>query len=313
MRVLVLGGTGTIGAAVVDALIRAGHAVVALARSEAAALRLAAAGAKVLAGDIRRPAEWLDDPPPVDGAIHAASDYADDMGPVDTRLLDALLPALARTARPGGPPPRLVYTGGCWLYGATGDRVASETTAFDPLPAFAWMVPNLARVLAAEGIDGRVVHPAMVYTGAGGVLAGMVRDARMRGEVRIAGDTAVRWPLVHADDLARLYVLVLERGRRGGTYHGVAVDGLPVGALARAVAARHGGPACRVVAVDADAIAAARGEWARGYALDQRMGAAATRRALGWRPLHTDPLADIAAAPAEPAPEPSPGRGRSTR
>jgi aminoglycoside N3'-acetyltransferase len=34
-------------------------------------------------------------------------------------------------------------------------------------------------------------------------------------------------------------------------------------------------------------------EWARGYAIDQRMSGAKARRELGWSPRHTDPIADI--------------------
>jgi nucleoside-diphosphate-sugar epimerase len=54
MRVLVLGGTGSIGAAVVEALVRRGHDVAALARSGASARRLAAMGAEAVPGDIAR-------------------------------------------------------------------------------------------------------------------------------------------------------------------------------------------------------------------------------------------------------------------
>ena len=67
------------------------------------------------------------------------------MGAIDARLLDALLPALAAQPKK----PRFIYTGGCWLFGATGDEVATEETPLRPLPAFAWMVPHLRRILAA--------------------------------------------------------------------------------------------------------------------------------------------------------------------
>lgn len=122
-RILVLGGTGSIGAAVVAELVRRGDQVTGLARSEASAQRLSAMGARSIAGDIAAPARWVERLPPVDAVVHAAADFASDMGAVETRLLDALLPAL------GGmqPKPRFVYTGGCWLYGGTGDRVADAS------------------------------------------------------------------------------------------------------------------------------------------------------------------------------------------
>ena len=115
-----------------------------------------ARGAKILRGDINEPATWAASIPQLDAVIHAASDFSDGMAATDARLLDALLPALA--AMPSRP--RLVYTGGCWLFGATGDRIATETTPFDPLPAFAWSVPMIERVLQAPEIDAQIIHPA---------------------------------------------------------------------------------------------------------------------------------------------------------
>src|SRR5688572_8326919 len=154
-----------------------------------------------------------------------ACDFSTAMGAIDRRLLDALLPALA--AQPNRP--RFIYTGGCWLFGATGDTVATEATPFDPLPAFAWMVPNLRRVLEATEVDGIVIHPAMVYAGAGGVFRRFARDALERDAVRVVASERVRWPLVHAEDLADLYALALECAPPRSSYIGAAIDGLANG------------------------------------------------------------------------------------
>lgn len=292
MHILVLGGTGQIGRAVVRELLLHGHAVVALARSQESARSLRKAGAAVLDGDIRAAGRWAPDLPTVDAVIHAAADFGADMGAVERRLLDHLLPAL----RTGPTRPRFVYTGGCWLYGETGAAAATEQTPFAPLPAFAWMVGNLQRVLSAPEVEAVVIHPAMVYRPAGGVLAAMIEGARRDDEIPVVGGQSVHWPLVHAEDLARLYRLAVEKGRPGETYNGATIEGMAVGTLARAIARRHGTPACRLRIVDADDIARKKGEWARGYALDQHMSGAKARSELGWQPVHRDPLADIAAA-----------------
>jgi nucleoside-diphosphate-sugar epimerase len=298
LRVFVLGGTGTIGAPMVRALIGRGHNVWALARSDAAAARLGACGATTVAGDIARPEQWVALMPRIDAIIHAACDHNCEMGAIDAHLLDVLLASLAtRSAKP-----RFITTGGCWLFGATGDAIAMEETPLRPLPGFAWMVPQLRRILAAPEVDGIVIHPAMVYTAAGGVFSRFAREARERDAIRVVESEDVRWPLVHSEDLAELYAAALELAPSRSSYIGAAIEGLSVGRIARAFAnhfaLRHREPQI----LSADAIAAELGEWARGYALDQRLSGEKARRELGWRPRHLDPEAEIARNIALPEP-----------
>ena len=281
-----------IGSAVVRKLIARGHVVLGLARSEASAAKLAGFGATPLRGDIASPEAWTGRLPQLDAVVHAACDVDSDMGVIDRRLLDYLLPALGAQANK----PRFITTGGCWLFGATGDAIATEETALDPLPAFAWMVPHLERVLAAPEVDGIVIHPAMVYTADGGVFARFARDAIERDAVRVVGGEDVRWPLVHADDLATLYALALERAPARSIWIGAANDGVMVGAIARAFARRFAARDQTPQIISADAAAAEWGEWARGYARDQRLSGDKARRALGWRPMHLDPAGEIASS-----------------
>jgi nucleoside-diphosphate-sugar epimerase len=290
MRILVLGGTGSIGSAVIRELVATGHTVVGLARSKRSAAILEGFGVSPLMGDIRQPDGWVKTVPVVDAVIHAATDFSSDMDVVDHALLDGLLPVLDAMPRR----PRFIYTGGCWLYGETGRRVATEATPFDPLPASAWSVPAIERVLRAPEINALIVHPAMVYTKDGGVLASFVDKARTGRAIRIVGSEEIRWPLVHADDLATLYRLMVERGVPGVSYNGATVDGLPVGSIVRAITRRFGSSSPEVRIVSANAIAAEKGEWARGYALDQRMSGEKARRELGWQPVHADPLGELA-------------------
>jgi nucleoside-diphosphate-sugar epimerase len=186
---------------------------------------------------------------------------------------------------------RVLVLGGT---GPTGETVATEETPFNPLPAFAWMAPNLRRVLSAPEVEGIVIHPAMVYTSEEGVFQRFVRDARERDAIRVVGSQAVRWPLVHSEDLANLYALALERAPAGSSYIGAAVEGLAVGAAVRAIAKRFRARPAEPEIVGADSVAAEPGEWARGYALDRRLSGAKARRELGWQPRHLDPESEIA-------------------
>jgi nucleoside-diphosphate-sugar epimerase len=284
LRILVLGGTGSIGSAVVRELASRGHVVHGLARSETSGTKLAGLGATPLPGDIASPAAWTGRLPQLDAVVHAACDFDSEMGAIDRRLLDYLLPSLGAQANR----PRFITTGGCWLFGATGEAIATEETTLDPLQAFAWMVPQLARVLAAPEVDGIVIHPAMVYAADGGVFDRFAREAATRSAVRVVGSETVRWPLVHSDDLATLYALALERAPARSTWIGAANDGVTVGRIARAFARRFRTRDQDPHIISAEAAAAEWGEWARGYARDQRLSGEKARRELGWRPRHVD-------------------------
>ena len=282
MRIFLLGATGSIGSAVLRELVDRGHDVLALARSETSAEKVKRHRAGVIAGDIERPEIWLPALPAVDAVVHMACDFSPSMEAIDRHLLDVLLPHLASQPIRA----RFLYTGGCWLFGPTGDELATEETPFSPLPAFAWMVPHLQRVLDSAEVDGVVIHPAMVYGGEGGVLRRFAREAAERPAIRIVGSESVRWPLVHCDDLAVLYALVLEAAPERSSWIGVAIEGLPIGRLARTYGRE-------LEIISADAVAAELGEWARGYACDQRLSGAKAYRELGWMPMHQNPEADI--------------------
>ena len=70
--------------------------------------------------------------------------------------------------------------------------------------------------------------------------------------------------------------------------------GLAVGMVARAFAKRLGTRRPEPEIVSADSVAAELGEWARGYALDQRLSSTRASYELGWQPRHLDPESEIA-------------------
>lgn len=112
MNVFVLGGTGSIGSAVVAELIDRGHDVTALSRLARSDAHLGCAGASPIRGDLRDPASWCAEAAAHDAVSQAAATCDDDMGAVDAAIVEALIGASCALSRPL----RVIYTGGCWLY-----------------------------------------------------------------------------------------------------------------------------------------------------------------------------------------------------
>ena len=290
MKVLVLGGTGSIGASVISALRSRRNEVLGLARSESSAGSLSLLGAQPVRGDIRWPDEWANVAESVDAVIQVVGDFTADADPIGRNLIATLLRRIG--GRSNGPSPAYIYTGGCWLYGTTGDCVATEDSPLNAPAAWAWSVDHMRIVLEAPQVRGIVIHPAMVYERDGGVLARFHEDLSTFGRVRVFGNENIRWPMVHRADIGELYALALERAPRGASYNGAAVDSISVGALARAMARRAGVETAPLVRSIDEAVAEL-GEWVRGYAIDQRMSGAKARGELQWLPVHTDPVADL--------------------
>ena len=91
MRVLLTGGTGYIGSAVLDSLVRAGHQVDALVRNREKAADVQARGAHPVVGDLGRPETYAAVAAAADGAIHTAMDDSPRGHALDALTLDTLL------------------------------------------------------------------------------------------------------------------------------------------------------------------------------------------------------------------------------
>lgn len=283
MKVLVLGATGSIGTAVTKELIANDHEVIALSRSIGSDAKLRNWGAVPFRGDLREPEQWADMVRDCDGIIQVATTFTDDMGQVDK----AVVVALEQAARHFGLRPRLIYTGGCWLYGQTGKLVATEETPFEPLADFAWAVDTAAELLASPWFSCAVIHPAMVCHEGGGVFARFASAARAQNPVEIWGDSSTRWPVIHRDDLAVAYRLLLERDDLTGHFNAVGQQSIRVAQVAQALSDHFGGPSVPVIRDIADVVAEFGG-WAAGTALDQQMSAQKLWDAVGWWPKYTD-------------------------
>ena len=278
MRVFVTGGTGLIGSAVVETLLQGGHQVTALTRTPAKAAALRKNGATLHEGTIQDPPGYAAAAREHDALVHMAIDYAKDTVQSDRTAIDTLVAAAGRSK------PRLVvYTSGCWVLGPTGDRPADESAGTDhPAQAVAWrpMHERLVLSAAGDGLVTAVVRPGMVYGGAGGMTAQLFASVEQHA-VSVVGDGTNRWSLVHREDLAKLYRLVVER-RAAGIYHGV--DGMPVTVAEVGRAASRAAGAKGVIALVPLAEARRKlGPVADAICMDQAL-VAPRALALGWTP-----------------------------
>lgn len=238
MRVLILGGTGLIGAAVIRELIKHRHKVLALSRSTRSMAMLKALGASPLRGDLRAPDAWVQSVRRVDAIIQVAATFTEDMGQVESKALEAIIQALMRK----NGKIHLIYIGGVWLYGATGNSIANETTQFQPIPSFFWMVETSEKLLHTQAFSTAVMRPAMVYHQKGGAFSRFIDCSKQHKQIEIWGDRATRWPLIHRDDLAAAYRLLLERPKLTGHFNASAQIGVRVETIAKTIAQNTAAP-----------------------------------------------------------------------
>ena len=288
MRVFVTGATGFIGSALVPELINAGHQVLGLARSEAGAKSLAAAGAEVHRGSLEDLERLKSGAARSDGVIHLAfnhdfSNFKENCE-TDRRAIEALGSALAGSDR------LLIVTSGTLLI-APG-RLATEE---DEPSASSASIPRIATEEAGAAVAGRGVRVSLVRLpqvhdqNKQGLVTYLINLAREKGVSAFVGNGKNRWSAAHLSDTARLYRLALEKGS-AGCYHAVAEEGVPVRDIAEVIGRRLKLP----VVAKTPAEAAEHFGWLGGFAgLDGLASSALTRERLGWRPVGPGLIADL--------------------
>ncbi len=290
MRTFVTGATGFIGSAVVGKLIAAGHKVLGLARSDASAALLAAAGADVHRGSLDDLDSLRRGAAAADGVIHTAfiHDFSKfkESCETDRRAIEALGAALVGSERP------LIITSGTGLLMpgrlATEDNVVGSGSSSLPRVAS----EEAADEVAARGVRVSVVRlpPSVHGDGDHGFVPLLIGVARDKGSSAYVGDGLNRWPAVHRLDAAHLYRLVLEQGTAGARYHGVAEEGVAFRDIAGVIGSRLNLP---VVSKTAEDAAGHFGWFAHFAALDNPASSQRTRDLLGWQPRQPALIPDL--------------------
>ncbi len=299
MRFLVTGASGWIGSAVVPELIGAGHQVVGLARSDASAAALTAAGAAVQRGTLDD-LDALRAAVASDGVIHLAfkhdiafSGGFQDAADADRRAVETFGDALAGSDRP------LVIASG--TLGLLPGHVATERDGHGSGPEVGAMgggpqtrmaTAELTLSLASRRVRSSIVRLPPTNHGEGdhGFIAALVGIARAKGVSGYVGDGTSRWPAVHRLDSAHLFRLALESAPAGSTLHGVAEEGVATSDIAEVIGRHLDLP---VVSISPDAAAEHFAWLADFFAIDSPASSALTRELLGWQPTHPGLIDDL--------------------
>ncbi len=282
MDIFLTGGTGTIGASVLKRLIAYGHRVTALARSDAAEKVLRAAGADIVRGDLDEPADWVGDAVFCDTMVHTAATFDETMRAKERKLVLALRSATQDREIPFN----LVYTGGIWLYPEAAGGPIPETTPFRPLPAFGYMAETIRSLQATRTLAVSVIHPALVCSARRGPVAEMAERAAQGRPFVTRAEPKTLWPLVDAEDLANLYLKVVEAKRYRLMVVGCGIEGVSVERLV-ALVAETTGKRLVMETLPPPPVVSPLADWQAGYALSQSFSHDRATRLIGWRPDNT--------------------------
>jgi nucleoside-diphosphate-sugar epimerase len=280
LGIFLTGATGYIGGAIADALIAAGHPVTGLARSEEAARKLSAKGIQVLSGDLKSPVALAQAAEESAGVIHAGTTND---GQVDREAISLMCNALRGTRKP------FIYTSGIWVLGDTGGKIADESWPVNPVALVAWRPGVEQMVIAAARLEVRsvVVRPGVVYGRGGGIAADFAKPARAGGPARFVGSGENRWPVVHVDDLADLYLRAFREAVAGTLLH--ATDGSAYRVREIAAAAAGG----KTESWPLEDARKTLGAYADALTLDQLVSSEKARTTLGWQPRAVSILEDL--------------------
>lgn len=282
MRVFVTGASGFVGSAVTDELLKAGHQVLGLVRSDKAAEELLSKGAEPHRGDLDNIESITSGAAVCDATIHTAfnhdfSRYKESCEN-DRRIIHALGATLSGTGKP------LVITSGIGLL-----KSNEPVTEDDVVPA-GGIIPRgaseeAAIAVAAQGALAYIVRlpPTVHGEGDHGFIPMLINMARQKGTAAFPGNGTNQWPAVHRLDAAVLYRLIIEKKPSQKVFHAVAEKGIPFKTIATAI-----GKGLHVETLPKyDDEIQQYFEWFTHFALmDCAASARKTIEATGWSPVH---------------------------
>lgn len=287
MRIFLTGATGFIGSRIVPELIDAGHQVLGLARSDAGAQSLLAAGAQVQRGDLEDLESLRSGAAASDAVIHTAfrhdwTKFAESCE-IDKRAIEAIGDVLLGSSRP------FIVSSGV---GVAQGRASTEDDPPLSSPALPRVSEVTAVALMERGVHSSVMRLPQVHdTVKQGLITPLIAVARAKGVSAYVGDGHNRWPAAHVADVGHLYRLALEKGTAGARYLAVAEEGVPLKDIATAIGQGLNIPVISISQEQAPEHFGFLGFFA---GRDAPASSAKTRAKLGWNPTGPSLLTDLA-------------------
>jgi nucleoside-diphosphate-sugar epimerase len=286
MKVFLTGATGFIGTALIPELINAGHQVLGLARSEAGAKSLAAAGAQVHRGDLEDLESLRAGAAQADGVVHAGfvHDFSrfKEVCEIDRRAIEALGSVLAGSDRP------LIVTSGLAGLAAPGQLATEDQVVPPDFP-----LPRVSEqtALALKGVKASAMRLPQVHDPIKqGLVTYLIALAREKGRSAYVAEGRTRWAAAHVSDVAHLYRLALEKHEAGAKYHAVAEEGVSLRDIAEAIGR---GLKIPVVSLSPEEAATHFGWLAMFAGSDLAASSEKTRKKLGWNPTGPSLISDL--------------------
>ncbi|MGH8630136.1 MAG: SDR family oxidoreductase, partial [Burkholderiales bacterium] len=234
MRRLLIVGCGDIGLRVARAL-RGRWRIYALTRSVQRSEHFRSLGIVPVMADLDRPETLKRLAGLAQDIVHLAPPPRS--GARDTRTAN-LVRALARG---GSLPQRLVYISTSGVYGDCGGQLVDETRPLQPMTERAVRRVDAERALRAWGAESGVLVSILRVPGI--YAPGRLPLARLEaGTPALSGDEDPYTNHIHADDLARVVIAALARGRSGRAYNASDDSSIKLGDYFDLVADRFGLP-----------------------------------------------------------------------